>query len=282
MPEGVLYIVATPIGNLGDITARAIEVLQQADRILAEDTRHTRKLLAHLGVDGASLVSLHEHNERARVEQVLGWLALGERLALVSDAGTPLISDPGYPLVRAVRGAGHRVEPVPGPCALIAALSASGLPTDRFVFEGFLPARPAARREHLEALRHETRTLVFYESTHRIRSMVDDLVLVLGGEREAVIARELTKTYETFVTGTLRDVVVALDADVNQCRGEFVVMVRGAGNSMTQASLESDRVLEVLDELLPPKTAATAAARLLGGHKRDWYARLMARRGDKG
>ncbi|RMF14347.1 MAG: 16S rRNA (cytidine(1402)-2'-O)-methyltransferase [Gammaproteobacteria bacterium] len=278
MPEGVLSIVATPIGNLEDITARAVRTLKEADRILAEDTRHTRKLLAHLGVEAAVLISLHEHNERARIEQVLGWLAAGEQLVLVSDAGTPLISDPGYPLVRAVREAGYSVTPVPGPCALIAALSASGLPTDRFAFEGFLPAKSGARRQHLSRLRQEERTLVFYESTHRIHAMVEDLVSVMGADREAVIARELTKTWETVLAGSLGEFDQILKADLNQGRGELVVMVRGATQEAGQADLNADQVLAVLDEVLPPKTAAVVAARILGGHKRDWYGRLMAKR----
>ena len=273
---GNLSVVATPIGNLDDLSPRAREVLGCADRILAEDTRHTRKLLSLCGISAPQLVSLHEHNERGRIDQVLAWLASGEQLALVSDAGTPLISDPGYPLVRAVREAGYRVIPVPGACALIAALSASGLPTDRFVFEGFLPSRASARRETLARLRHEPRTLVFYESGHRIEQMLSDAMEIMGQEREVVVARELTKTFETFLGGTLEEVLDAVRSDDNQRKGEFVVMVRGAKDVPDALSLDENRLLEALAEVLPPKTAAVTAVRLLGGHKRQWYERLMA------
>ena len=194
--EGVLYVVATPIGNLRDITARALDTLKRVARIAAEDTRHSRKLLTHYGID-TPLIALHEHNEREVTETLLKELHSGADLALISDAGTPLISDPGFYLVRAVRQAGLDIIRVPGPSACITALSASGLPTDRFVFEGFLPARQHARRQRLEALRSELRTLVFYESSHRIADCLADMVEILGAGRAAVIARELTKTFES-------------------------------------------------------------------------------------
>ena len=273
MNEGVLYVVATPIGNLRDITARALDTLKRVARIAAEDTRHSRKLLAHYGID-TPLIALHEHNERVVTETLLKELHSGADLALISDAGTPLISDPGFYLVRAVRQAGMDIIPVPGPSACIAALSASGLPTDRFVFEGFLPARQHARRQRLEALRSEPRTLVFYESSHRIVDCLADMVEILGAGRAVVIARELTKTFETIKAGSLSELVAWLLGDSQQQRGEFVIMVQGEQPAADVAmDPEAERVLELLMQELPLKRAAALASKITGLAKNRCYER---------
>lgn len=270
---GTLYLVATPIGNLADFSRRAIDTLESADRILAEDTRHSRKLLDHYGIS-RPMMSLHEHNENEAAAGLIELLRAGESLALVSDAGTPLISDPGYRLVVLAREQGIRVVPVPGACALITALSASGLPTDRFVFEGFLPAKSSARRARLQELLHEARTLVFYEASHRIRDSLADMAALFGAERRAVIARELTKRFETVHSGVLNELVVWIDADSSRQKGEFVVLVHGeqreAGDEVTE---RAEQVLGVLLEELPVRQAAKLAARLTGINKRALYRR---------
>lgn len=273
---GTLYVVATPIGNLGDITARALEVLRGVDRIAAEDTRHTAKLLSHFGISTPQL-SLHEHNEIERAAELVAALKAGRSIALVSDAGTPLISDPGYRLVREARAAGLRVSPVPGASALVAALSVSGLPTDRFVFEGFLPAKSAARRARLEALSGEPRTLVFYESPHRIRRSLADLRDCLGGRREAVLARELTKTYESVVGGRLEELCRRMEDRALETRGELVVIVAGAPEpASAELDPEAERILAVLAAELPVKQAARLGAAILGKPKNELYKRLLA------
>ncbi len=273
-PVGRLYVVATPIGNRDDISRRAAETLRTVDRIIAEDTRHSGRLLAFLGID-RPLLSLHEHNETAAMQRAIDLLRAGESLALISDAGTPLISDPGFPLVRSCRAQGIRVEPVPGPSALIAALSVCGLPTDRFRFEGFLPRRGQARRVHLEALRHEVVTLVFYESSHRVVETLHDLVAVFGPERQAVVARELTKLHETVRPGPLAVLLEWVEADEDQRRGEFVLIVAGADEDPRAASAEVDALLTVLLEELPLKQAARIAARLSGVKKNRLYQRAL-------
>jgi 16S rRNA (cytidine1402-2'-O)-methyltransferase len=268
---GVLYIVATPIGNLGDISARALGVLKAVSLIAAEDTRHSRKLLAHYGI-GTALLSVHEHNERDVTDRLLQKLSGGEDIALVSDAGTPLISDPGFYLVRAARQAGLPVVPVPGPSALIAALSVAGLPTDRFVFAGFLPAKRTARRQRLQGLATEAATLVFYESSHRIVDSLADMAACLGNGREATIARELTKTFETVLTGTLDGLLEQLLADGQQQKGEFVVMVKGAPPRDPAAiDAASEQVLAVLLAELPLRQAAALAAKITGLSKNVLY-----------
>ena len=268
---GVLYIVATPIGNLGDISARALEVLKAVSLIAAEDTRHSRKLLAHYGI-GTALQAVHEHNERNVTGRLLQKLSAGADIALISDAGTPLISDPGFHLVRAARQAGIRVVPVPGPSALIAALSVAGLPTDRFVFAGFLPVKQAARRQRLQGLVAEAATLVFYESSHRIADCLADMATCLGGEREATLARELTKTFETVLTGSLGDLLEWLQADSHQQKGEFVVMVQGAPPRDPAAiDTAAEQVLAVLLSELPLKQAAALAAKITGLSKNVMY-----------
>jgi len=278
--EGVLYVVATPIGNLEDMSARAGRILSEVDAIAAEDTRHTQHLLRHLGIE-RPLISLHEHNEAARVEQLRRRLAEGAQLALVSDAGTPLISDPGFVLVRELRRAGCRVVPIPGPCALIAGLSAAGLPTDRFTFEGFLPAKSGARRKQLEAgmLREETR--VFYESPHRIRDLLTDLAAVVGG-RQVVLARELTKTFETLLDGSATELLGIMDENPDQARGEFVVMLAGAPRrEETADDAEGAALIQaMLDEGVAVKSAAAVVVRLLGGRRKHWYQMALELKSD--
>lgn len=269
--RGVLYIVATPLGNLGDISPRAVEVLSGVTLIAAEDTRHSAPLLRHFGVR-TPCITLHEHNEREVSPAILERLAKGDSVALISDAGTPLVSDPGYPLVHAARAKGIRVVPVPGPCALIAALSASGLPSDRFVFEGFLPARTGARRARLEELKVEPRTLIFYESPHRILDCIDDMATVFGADRPAVIARELTKLFETIHNDALAGLCAWLRADENQQRGEFVILVHGSmlGDS-SKSETEAQRIVQILMAELPVKQAAALAAQITGLKKNALY-----------
>ena len=267
---GTLHVVATPIGNLGDLSPRALEVLRGVSAICAEDTRRTGQLLSHFGVE-TPLLALHEHNEDALAGRLVARLQDGDSLALVSDAGTPLVSDPGYRVVRAARMAGVKVSPVPGACAAIAALSVAGLPSDRFAFEGFLPARSAARREHLQRLAGEPRTLVFYESAHRIAESLADLRDVLGGERQAVLARELTKLFETVLDGTLAGLHARVEADDNQRKGEFVLVVDGAGDDAGARLAEGRRVYALLDRHLPPSVAARLAAEITGAPRKALY-----------
>ncbi|MDQ7727470.1 16S rRNA (cytidine(1402)-2'-O)-methyltransferase [Halomonas sp. SpR8] len=274
---GTLYVVATPIGNLDDLTARAARVLGQVTRIAAEDTRHSGRLLAHLGIN-KPMLSLHEHNEARRVDTLDSYLASGEDIALISDAGTPLISDPGFVLVRELRARDRHIVPIPGPCALIAALSGAGLPTDRFVFGGFLPAKPGARRQALEGWKTREETLVFYESPHRIAHTLEALQEQMAG-RDVVLARELTKTFETFLYGTPASLLEQLAADPNQARGEFVVIVSGAPpvEQSEHQDISADGLLTaLLAEGVGVKQGAAVAARMLGGRKQVWYARLQA------
>ncbi|MGH8072926.1 MAG: 16S rRNA (cytidine(1402)-2'-O)-methyltransferase [Lysobacter sp.] len=267
---GTLHIVATPIGNLGDLSSRALEVLGAVDAICAEDTRHTRQLLSHFGLE-RPLLALHQHNEDAQAEQLVARLQSGESLALVSDAGTPLVSDPGFRLVRAAREAGVRVSPVPGACAAIAALSVAGIASDRFAFEGFLPAKSGARRERLARLAAESRTLIFYESAHRIEESLGDLVAAFGAARPAVLARELTKLFETVLDGGLGTLLERVAADPNQRKGEFVLVVEGAGEDADARLMEGQRLYLKLSEHLPPSTAAKLAAELSGAPRKALY-----------
>ncbi len=267
---GTLHIVATPIGNLGDLSPRAQETLRTVSAICAEDTRRSGQLLAHFGIN-TPLVALHEHNEDALAERVVGRLLAGESLALVSDAGTPLVSDPGYRLVRSARAAGIRVSPVPGACAAIAALSVAGLASDRFVFEGFLPAKSSGRRERLQQLAGETRTLVFYESSHRIVESLGDLCDVFGGERPAVLAREITKLFETVLDGSLAELQQRVEADADQRKGEFVLVVSGAGDDADARVVDGRRVYALLNAHLPPSAAAKLAAEITGAPRKALY-----------
>ena len=267
---GTLHVVATPIGNLGDLSPRALEVLRAVDAVCAEDTRHTRRLLAHFGIE-RPLLAVHEHNEDEIAARLVQRLLAGESLALVSDAGTPLVSDPGFRLVRAARAAGIRVSPVPGPCAFVAALSAAGLASDRFVFEGFLPAKAAARRERLASLASEPRTLVFYESAHRIEAALADCAAAFGAQRPAVLARELTKLFETLLDGTLGELQAKVESDADQRKGEFVLLVQGAGEDADARIAEGRRLYAKLCEHLPPSTAAKVAAELSGAPRKALY-----------
>jgi 16S rRNA (cytidine1402-2'-O)-methyltransferase len=270
-PAGKLFVVATPIGNLADLSTRAREILSGVDLIAAEDTRHSAALLAQFGITTRTF-ALHEHNEREKSAELVQRLREGTQIALISDAGTPLVSDPGYRLVRAAREAGIAVSPVPGACAAIAALSAAGLPSDRFVFEGFLPAKSAARRAHLQTLAAETRTVIFYESSHRIEDCLHDCAGVFGGGRHAVLARELTKLYETILDGTLADLAARVASDADQRRGEFVLLVAGADAGEDAAKLvEGRRVFEILRKELPPSRAAKLAAEISGAPRKALY-----------
>jgi len=270
---GVLYVVATPIGNMGDISARAREILAAVSVVAAEDTRHSSQLLRGLGLE-RPLLSLHEHNERARAAELVARLRAGESVALVSDAGTPLISDPGYQLLRAALAAGITVSPIPGPCAAIAALSAAGLPSERFCFEGFLPARAGARRKRLSELAGEPRTLVIYEAPHRIAASLADIAAACGGTRRACIARELTKKFESFYRGSLDELAARAKNDEDLRRGEAVIIVEGA-DAMPVGRGRLDETLTVLMRFLPPSAAAEAAAELSGVRKNVAYARAL-------
>jgi 16S rRNA (cytidine1402-2'-O)-methyltransferase len=269
-PGGTLHVVATPIGNLGDLSPRALDTLRAVSAICAEDTRHTRQLLAHYGIE-RPLLALHEHNEGEVAERLVARLLAGESLALVSDAGTPLVSDPGFRLVRAARSAGIKVSPLPGPCAFVAALSVAGLPSDRLAFEGFLPAKAGARRERLARLAGEARTLAFYESAHRIEDCLEDMAAAFGADRQAVLARELTKLFETVLDGTLGELRARVAADPNQRRGEFVVLVQGVGEDADARIAEGRRLYAKLGEHLPPSTAARLAAEISGAPRKALY-----------
>ena len=268
---GELFIVATPIGNLGDMVPRGIEALQSADLIAAEDTRHSRRLLDHFGID-KPLVAYHDHSGGAKVDGLLQSLRDGKRIALISDAGTPLISDPGYRLVKEARAEDVVVTPIPGPCAAVVALSAAGLPTNRFSFEGFLPAKSAGRCKQLQALAMEPRTMVFYEAPHRVLDTLRDMQSVFGDDREVVLARELSKAFETILSAPLVKMVATVAADSNQQRGEIVLIVNGAETREQAADrVEQRRVLEVLMAELSVKQASTLAAKLTGGNRKELY-----------
>lgn len=269
--SGMLYIVATPIGNLGDMTMRAVEVLRQVDKIAAEDTRHSALLLKHFSIQ-KPMLSLHNFNERERVAQVLQVLQQGESIALISDAGTPLISDPGYHLVREAKAHGFTVIPIPGACALIAALSASGLPTDKFIFEGFLPAKTEARRQQLESYLHEPRTIIFYEAPHRLQESLQAMLQVCGGARKAVVAREISKVYESISSGDLQTLADYYASHADECRGEVVILLEGVTVADdAKVSLHPQAVLKVLLEELPLKQAAALASKITGEKKNLLY-----------
>ncbi|MEE8877368.1 16S rRNA (cytidine(1402)-2'-O)-methyltransferase [Pseudomonas helleri] len=269
---GSLYVVATPIGNLDDISARALKVLREVSLIAAEDTRHSLRLMQHFGI-ATPLGACHEHNERDEGNRFIQRLLAGEDVALISDAGTPLISDPGYHLVRQARAAGVKVVPVPGACALIAALSTAGLPSDRFIFEGFLPAKAVGRRSRLEAVKEEPRTLIFYEAPHRILECLQDMESVFGADRPALLARELTKTFETLKGLPLSELRAFVEADSNQQRGECVVLVAGwtAPETDQVISSEAMRILDLLLKEMPLKRAAALAAEITGERKNVLY-----------
>lgn len=278
---GRLYVVATPIGNLGDLSARARETLQSCAVIAAEDTRHTGVLLKAFGIQTPQL-SLHDHNEQHRAGDIIERLRQGASVALVSDAGTPAISDPGFELVRAVAAAGFDIVSIPGPCAAIAALSIGALPTDRFCFEGFLPARGAARRKRLQSLATEARTLVLYEAPHRVREMLEDCAAVFGAERGATVAREITKMHEMTYRGSLRDLLERAESDSDFTRGEIVLVVAGAPQTLAEDDRGADghggaldRALTVLLAELPLKQAARLAAQITEARDNEAYKRAL-------
>ncbi len=273
--ERGLYIVPTPIGNLGDITRRALEVLSSVDVIAAEDTRHCRQLLQHFAI-ATPVTAYHEHSREAVSQALCARVAAGEAVALVSDAGTPLISDPGYSLVRDAQAQGLPVVPLPGACAAVVALSASGLATDRFAFEGFLPAKRAARRQRLEALSQISMTQIFYEAPHRIAAVLEDMLSILGPEREVVLARELTKTFETVKRAPLAELYPWVTADADQQRGEIVLVVAGATVAPAD-TVDAGRLLLRLADELPPRRAAALVADLTGRKARELYQVLLDR-----
>jgi len=271
--NGVLYIVATPIGNLADISLRALEVLKTVDVIAAEDTRNSKVLLTHYSIK-TPMTAYHEHNEDSKRQYLLGKLSQGESIALISDAGTPLINDPGYSLVETVKQAGFTVVPIPGACAIIAALSAGGIATDRFSFEGFLPRTSGARQAVFEAYLKQQGTLVFYESSHRILKCMLDVVSVYEPSRKISIARELTKTYETIVTGSVDDIYQCVESDSNMQRGEFVVLIEGFDKKQKKADGLSDDDIDTLKTLMSEcsvKTAVKLAVQLTGQSKKALY-----------
>jgi 16S rRNA (cytidine1402-2'-O)-methyltransferase len=265
-----LYVVATPIGHRDDFSARAIETLRAVAVIAAEDTRHSRPLLVHHNID-TPLIALHDYNERDAVDAIVRRMVAGDSVALISDAGTPLISDPGFRLVRAARAAGVRCIPVPGACAAIAALSVAGLPSDRFVFEGFLPAKAAARRTRLQELAGEARTVIFYESSHRVAESLADMRDIFGATREAVLARELTKMFETVLGEPLAELAARVAADPDQQRGECVLLVAGRGEEADAKLAEGQRIFAILREELPPAKAAKLAAAITGAPRKLLY-----------
>ncbi|AGH80673.1 uroporphyrin-III C/tetrapyrrole methyltransferase [Psychromonas sp. CNPT3] len=265
-----LYIIATPIGNISDITYRAIETLRLVDIIAAEDTRHSGKLLHHYQIK-KPMFALHDHNERDRAKVLIEKIKGGLAIALISDAGTPLISDPGYHLVNECRAAGVDVVPIPGPSAVITALSSAGLATDRFTFEGFLPAKEKGKQDKLKALIEEKRTMVFYESPRRIMDTVKQIILIFGGERKLVIARELTKTFESFYSFPASEMLTWLEQDTNHCRGEFVLMVAGASLQEDRIPEDALNTLRLLKDQLPLKKAAALTAQIHQQKKNDLY-----------
>lgn len=269
---GILYIVATPIGNLADISQRAIATLGEVDLVVAEDTRHSKKLFNHYGISTA-LQSLHEHNERAKAKAIVAELLQGQSIALISDAGTPLVSDPGYHLVQAAQQADIVVCPIPGACAAITALSASGLASDRFTFEGFPPAKKQARKAFYRLHQDSTQTLIFYESPHRIIESLEDMVDSFGDGRTAVVARELTKKFETIKKDTLQNLLEWVKQDKEQPRGEYVVLIHGAEKmDHAEIDVESERILQLLLAELPVKKASSLAAQITGIKKNKLYA----------
>lgn len=274
-PSGVLYVIATPIGNLQDITDRARSILAEVDLVLAEDTRHSKVLLDHLGIN-TPMQSCHEHNEREATEKYISQLISGQKLALISDAGTPLISDPGYRLTRSAHEHGIRVVPVPGCSALTCALSVAGLPTNRLVFEGFLPEKKSARVRVLEGLKYETGTLIFFESPHRIMDTMADICDVFGGQRLACTCRELTKKFESINLAPCSELLVQMQSDDNQTRGEFVVVVKGAANETDTDTRQAEHILKVLmDHGISVKQASAITAEITGARKNELYSRAL-------
>ena len=273
--SGTLYVVATPIGNLSDMVPRAVEILQSVKAVACEDTRHSKKLLDHFRID-TPLMAYHDHSDKKSSHKILVQLAGGNDIALISDAGTPLISDPGYRLVLAARQQGISVIPVPGACAAIAALSVAGLPTDRFRFIGFLPAKSTQRKKVLEELSAVPETMVFYEAPHRILETLRDSVSVFGAEHSGFIARELSKNFETYLHGTLAELVEIVEADSNQQRGEIVLVLAGREETESAVTVDGERVLRLLLAELPTAKAAALTAKITGGDKKQFYQMALA------
>jgi 16S rRNA (cytidine1402-2'-O)-methyltransferase len=272
---GSLFLVATPIGNLKDITLRALETLKDVDLIAAEDTRHSSKLLQHYDIK-TPMISLHDHNEAKCSQLICKKLHLGKNIALISDAGTPLVSDPGYHLVKTATKEGLKVVPIPGVCAAITALSAAGLPTDKFIFEGFLPAKSAQRLKHLSSLENETRTIIFYESPHRLLKAIENMIEAFGPERHVVVAKELTKTFETIYGSALVEVQNWLLEDPQRQKGEFVILLKGSEKIVT-INPEVLHILELLAKDLPSKKAAALTAQITGANKNQLYRLLISK-----
>jgi 16S rRNA (cytidine1402-2'-O)-methyltransferase len=271
---GIIYVVATPMGNLEDITMRAVRILSEVDFIAAEDTRHSQRLLSHFNIS-TPLIAFHEFNEKEHCSLILKKVAAGAKVALISDAGTPLISDPGYFLIRSAHEQGILVSPIPGPSAVIAALCVSGLPTNAFVFEGFLPAKSKARQNRLMELREEVRTLIFYEAPHRILDLIDDLIQVFGGSREATLAKELTKKFETIRAAQLSELRQWLREDLLRQKGEFVVMVKGQVEPRAGQNLDETEVLSILQSELPLKQAVSLCAKITRQKKNVLYKKAL-------
>lgn len=276
--NGILYIVATPIGNIDDISYRAVQTLKDVSLICAEDTRHSQRLMSHYDIR-TPMISLHEHNEESRIQQIADKLDNNQSVALISDAGTPLISDPGFKLVRGLRQQGHHISPIPGASALISALSVAGLATDSFSFWGFLPAKSKARKERFKALAEHKETLVFYESSHRIADSLQDLSDVYGN-RQVVIARELTKNFETILSGDSSKLVQQVLNDPNQQKGEFVVMVEGSTSVDDGINLETQSIMAQLLTELPPNKAAKLTAQITGAKKKELYQWALQQKDD--
>jgi 16S rRNA (cytidine1402-2'-O)-methyltransferase len=280
LDSGTLYVVATPIGNLEDLSPRARQILGHVDLIAAEDTRHTGRLLSHFGIKTAQ-IALHDHNEEAAIANITSALKAGKSVALVSDAGTPLISDPGYRLVRAAHAANLPVSPVPGASALTSALSVAGLPTDRFCFEGFLPSKKVARVRRITELSSEKRSIILYESVHRIGATIADLRNVLGGERRAFVGRELSKLHEQCISSTLEEIQAMFADGRIPSKGEFVVVVEGNRNEQAESvTIEIDKLITEIGAVLPVNQAADIASTLSGRRRNEIYRMLLARRGD--
>jgi 16S rRNA (cytidine1402-2'-O)-methyltransferase len=268
---GELYLVATPIGDMTDIAPRALDILSTVDIVAVEDKRRSSRLFSHFGIK-TPMISYHDHSEEKQVKKIIDELLCGKSVALISDAGTPLISDPGYKLVNAAKDKSIKVSPVPGPCALIAAISASGLPSDRFIFEGFLPSKSIPRVTKIQNISADSRTIIFYEAPHRILETLIDMIKVIGPSRKIVLARELTKTYETFISGTLERVLQIIEKDLNQQKGEIVIVLAGADSSEKKIETQdSKRILSVLLQELPLKQAVSLGSKITGIQKNIFY-----------
>ena len=268
---GELYLVATPIGDMTDIAPRALDILSTVDIVAVEDKRRSSRLFSHFGIK-TPMISYHDHSEEKQVKKIIDELLCGKSVALISDAGTPLISDPGYKLVNAAKDKSIKVSPIPGPCALIAAISASGLPSDRFIFEGFLPPKSIARITKIQNISADSRTIIFYEAPHRILETLIDMIKVIGPSRKIVLARELTKTYETFISGTLESVLQIIEKDLNQQKGEIVIVLAGADSSEKKIETQdSKRILSVLLQELPLKQAVSLGSKITGIQKNIFY-----------